>query len=588
MTLRSSPFRSIGSILLCAVLPTLAHAQEVRVRVADPTGYATIGAMVSLLGPDSTVSARGIVGALGRVRLVAEPGPYRLLVERPGFVDTIPARLTIGPDGTDSLLVQVGVTRPTLPGRLSRLPDRCTTPGLPAELRSMWREIRKTFRVVLTTEDDHLADLGVAAFTRQLSSGLKIDDEHVTTLLEATNRPANALAPADLVRQGYFVRTADSARWAAPDIRLFLDPDFTATHCFGLVNGTDKRVGHLGLAFAPVASGRVDLAGTFWVETTRRELRATDYHFTNLPKDWHPDRVGGSIETHTMPPGFWVTRFWYQRTPELRLGEEPRKDRLTGYAEAGGEVTSVTPAIDTTDRMAAAMLLAQRERERRAVVARVEGLVTDTLGFPVPNAEVSILGTDYHTQADSSGHFVLDGLPPGPQIARARKIGYRVQYFVLRLQAGQVWDGKVAIARQPPHLGDIVVTGRWGKPARYANTTKYDDFYRRRASKAGYFITRPQIDSLAAGHISELLHNIPGVRVSYGTPGVNEEVSFLTCQPDNIAVWIDGQRMSGNVGDVLPLIAATDVEAMEVYQRQSSVPAEFRDDACAAIVLWTR
>lgn len=468
------------------------------------------------------------------------------------------------------------------------LSERCTAPGLPPELTPLWQEVQKTLLIVVTTEDQHLADLGVAAFQRRMSTGLKIEEEHVTTLLGPTNRPPNDREPAELVRTGYFTRGADSAGWAAPDVRVFLDPAFPATHCFGLENGTGDRLGHLGLRFRPPPGQSIDIEGTFWVATATRELRAADYRFTNLPRDWRPDRVGGSIETHVMDPGFWVTRFWYQRTPRLELAKGQGKDRLTGFLETGGEVTSLTPAVDTTDRIGAAMLLAERERERRARVARVEGVVVDTLGYPVPQAEVSILGTDFHATADSLGHFVLDGLPPGPQIARARKIGYKVQYFVLRLRAGQSWDGRIAIAREPRMLGEIVVVGKYGKPARYANTTKYDDFYRRRAAKAGRFLTRDQIDAMAAGRISELLRNIPGVHVAFGTPGVSEEVSFLTCPAENVAVWIDGQRISGSVGDVLPLIAPSDVEAVEVYQRQSAIPAEFRDDACGAVVLWTR
>jgi hypothetical protein len=30
------------------------------------------------------------------------------------------------------------------------------------------------------------------------------------------------------------------------------------------------------------------------------------------------------------------------------------------------------------------------------------------------------------------------------------------------------------------------------------------------------------------------------------------------------------------------------VEAIEIYQRESIIPAQFRDNACAAIVMWTR
>jgi hypothetical protein len=163
-----------------------------------------------------------------------------------------------------------------------------------------------------------------------------------------------------------------------------------------------------------------------------------------------------------------------------------------------------------------------------------------------------------------------------------------VRYFGIRLAGGQSWDGKVALAKQPQVLGEILVAGRYGKPARYSATTKYDEFYHRRSARSGRFLTREDIDKTAAGRISELLRAIPGVRVGFGTPGISEEVSFLNCPSANVSLWIDGQRLTGFVEELLPLISPLDVEAVEVYQRESIIPPRFRDNACAAIVLWTR
>ena len=173
-------------------------------------------------------------------------------------------------------------------------------------------------------------------------------------------------------------------------------------------------------------------------------------------------------------------------------------------------------------------------------------------------------------------------------IARARKVGYKVQYFTIRLAGGQQWEGRIGISRLPQFLGDIVVIGKFGKPPQYANTSKYDGFYRRRSKRVGKFLTREEIDKLAAGRISELLRTIPGVRTGFIAPGQSEDVSFLNCQSFNVSVWIDGQKMSGNVGEVLPLITPTDIETIEVYPRQTMIPPEFRDNSCGAIVMWTR
>jgi hypothetical protein len=401
--------------------------------------------------------------------------------------------------------------------------------------------------------------------------------------------PSNRPAAAGFARpEGgtYFVRAADSLAWAAPDIDTFLAPAFVAGHCFGLVNGTDLRLGSIGLTFAPAADSGTGIAGTMWVDLARAELRAIEYRFTGLPRDWRPDRSGGSLEVHRMPPGFWVTRFWFQRTPAVRA--DRGRERLAGFREDGAEVVALIPAVDTTDRVAAAVAIARREAEVRARVARLEGTVVDTLGYPLEGADVDVLGTDLRTTSGAGGRFVLDGVPPGTQIVRTRRIGYRAQYFGIQVSGGQAWEGRIALPQEPQVLGEIVVTGRYGKPARYASTSKYDDFYRRRASASGRFLTREDIDRSAAGRISELLRAVPGVRVGFSAPGQGEDVSFLNCPAANVSVWIDGQRLSGLVGDLLPLIAPLDVEAIEIYQRESIIPAQFRDNACAAIVMWTR
>ena len=580
--------RSSASLALLALSATFgsgAAAQELRVRATDALGKPAIGALVTLLDPDSGPAASAVIGLLGRARLVAPPGRYRILVQAPGWADTLLAAREIDATTLDSLSTSLTGRRAALPTRLVTRPDRCDTPGLPASLASAWQEITKTLTVVSRTEALHLADLSLATFQRELSTSLKVEGETINTILAPSNRPDRAAEPG----QPFAVRLPDSVRWTVASSALFLSAEFPRTHCFGLVNGTDTRLGMVGLEFAPVADTAIGIAGTMWLDVPRSELRVIEYRFTNLPRDWRADRAGGAIEINRMEPGFWVTRFWYQRAPELRLADGGRgRDRLSGYREVGAEVTGLVPAIDTTDRVAAAVVIARREAEIRSRVARIEGTVVDTLGYPISDAEVAVLGTTRETTTSGDGRFTLDGLPLGQQIVRVRKIGYDVRYFGIRLAGGQSWDGKVALARQPQVLGEILVTGRYGKPARYSATTKYDEFYRRRASAAGRFLTREDIDKSAAGRISELLRAIPGVRVAFATPGVSEEVSFLNCPSANVSVWIDGQRLSGFVEELLPLISPLDVEAVEVYQRESIIPPQFRDNACAAIVLWTR
>lgn len=582
------PANRLLSTLHTAVLLAMAAipgaAQELRVRIAEPgTGNPAVGVLVTLLDQAGRPAAAGVANDFGRVRLRAPAGTYQARVERPGFLDTTVS--VVVPPGLDSTAVTHAARRPAFPDRLIAPPESCV-PGTPAgPIRTLLDEAARTARVVATTEDQGATTLNIATFERQLSTSLRRDSEQVNTILGARNRPTNALPAVSLARAGYLTRE-DEFIWAAPSAAVFAADEFVASHCYGLVNGEDNRLGMLGLRFVPAPAERVQIEGMMWFDPTTRQLRVIDYRFNGVPDDWRPDRFGGTLEFHRAEPGFWITRFWYQRVP--RLETSGGRDRLRGYREDGAEVLSVLAAVDTTDRIAAARAIARQSLASQLRVASLAGTVVDTLGYPVPEAEVVVMGTEFKATSDNEGNFALGGLPLGLQIIQVRKLGYKPQYFGLRLAGGQEWEGKVAIARLPQTLGEVVVVGRYGKPAVYANTAKYDGFYRRRASAGGRFLTREQIDQQAAARISDLLKAVPGVRVSFTAPGQGEDISFLSCPAYNVGVWIDGQKVSGNVGEILPLISPSDVEAMEIYQRQSAVPPEFRDNSCAAIVMWTR
>jgi outer membrane cobalamin receptor len=154
--------------------------------------------------------------------------------------------------------------------------------------------------------------------------------------------------------------------------------------------------------------------------------------------------------------------------------------------------------------------------------------------------------------------------------------------------------------KAPSTLPEITVEAdRFAKPPRYAATTKYDDFFRRRKSGFGTFITREAIEKMNAFHTHEIIRNIPGVRVSSmsGDPET-VRVSFVRCNGgrSNVAVYIDGQRLiprgergqSGDVAEMLSRISAPQIEMMEVYRGTAEVPGELSEDACAAVVIWTR
>ncbi|MEZ4588925.1 MAG: carboxypeptidase-like regulatory domain-containing protein [Gemmatimonadales bacterium] len=419
-----------GLLFGLAASPRAAGAQELRVRVADALGNAAVGTLVSLLDQSGTEVASGIVGSLGRVRLLAGPGSYRVLLRFPGLVDTTLGPRTIAPGRIDSLMTALPGTPTPMPTVLAPLGDRCELTGVPPSLESAWSETAKMLAIVSATEAARVADLSLTSFTRRLSTSLKVEEESYNSILGPTNRPPGDAAP----------------RWPPPDVDGLRSPAFAESHCFGLANGDGLRLGLIGLTFMP-RTDSVGLAGTVWLDPSRHRTRLIEYRLAGLPKEWRPERTSGSIELHRIDPGFWVTRFWHHRTPILEA--DKGRERLRGFEEIGAEVMALIPTPDTTDRIAAAQLIAQREAAVRSQVARMEGVVQDTLGYPVAEAEVEVMGTEHRTASETNGRFVLEGLPVGVQMIRVRKVGYKPQYFGIRLGGGEHWEGRIAIAKEP-------------------------------------------------------------------------------------------------------------------------------------------
>jgi hypothetical protein len=163
-----------------------------------------------------------------------------------------------------------------------------------------------------------------------------------------------------------------------------------------------------------------------------------------------------------------------------------------------------------------------------------------------------------------------------------------------------------------PVLPTLEVKGRASRPAKYATTDKYDDFFRRQRSGFGTFITREQIEKMNAFHTYEIIRNVPGVRINgFSADPVTTRISFSRCSGgrSNVVVFIDGERLipqvpidvqagrgvtaarrgqGGPLAEMLSRISAPQIEMIEVYRSTAEIPGELNEDACAVVFIWTR
>jgi hypothetical protein len=221
--------------------------------------------------------------------------------------------------------------------------------------------------------------------------------------------------------------------------------------------------------------------------------------------------------------------------------------------------------------------------------AQLRGSVATPTGVPVSGAEITVIGDSLSALTDSTGRFVLGGIPPGTHVVRVRRIGYRAQYLAASLRAGERKEVTIALTPGVYELPELAVTARLAKPIEYGWTTKYDEFFRRKYVGLGRYISRQDIDKKAASHTAELFLGVPGVRVYFGAPGISPDVVKIRgCR--SLGIWIDGskQRWATDEGELLERIHPLQIEMIEVYTSPAGMQAEFLGTDDCAIAIWTR
>jgi hypothetical protein len=220
----------------------------------------------------------------------------------------------------------------------------------------------------------------------------------------------------------------------------------------------------------------------------------------------------------------------------------------------------------------------------------------------IPAASVSFDDISSH-RVDRFG-FVRFVTPPGTHDLRVRSIGAKPVDTSLRLEDDTT---RITVRLQPiPQQLDSmkIVASALGKPARYDATSKFDDFYRRKASAVdGRFFAREDIEKRDPREITELFQGMAGVRIThdvFGKPivafprctdaiigGAHNDSTIKARTAKQLEMFVDGVKTDDPFG-TLQMLKPADVEAIELYHGVAELPPEARGDGCAAIFIWTR
>jgi len=252
----------------------------------------------------------------------------------------------------------------------------------------------------------------------------------------------------------------------------------------------------------------------------------------------------------------------------------------------------------------------------------IAGTILDPLRKPIEGVEVRIPGTGSSVLSSPAGTFRLRVPKAAVVLFQLRRPGYNSQL----LKTSGDWSGTVIMEPGAFELPEVQVTARYAKPAKYAGTAKYDDYFRRRRQGLGEFIDREEIDRRFAAQTAELVQGRPGVKVTISPSGMADGtvVMFARCNgvPPKINVYVDGRKLQPEmdrakevqqptgggrgytgdddqlieralrarsiVGEMLSRINPGDIEMIEIFRGPSELPPEFNDGNCGAIAIWTR
>lgn len=148
----------------------------------------------------------------------------------------------------------------------------------------------------------------------------------------------------------------------------------------------------------------------------------------------------------------------------------------------------------------------------RATHSLLYGRVIDAVsGYPVPNAEVGVQGTEVRGSTDAEGQYRVPEVPLGVQTLQVRKIGYAPTSIELNIGAIAVVERDIVLSRAPvAQILDTVQTEA---------SAVIPSFEEHRAIGLGQFIGSRELEAQKHRRLRDVIAQLRGVRVQTGVSG---------------------------------------------------------------------
>lgn len=395
-----------GLSFLASSTPLAAQVIKGTVVLRDSTPVA--GVIVLADDDRGTTAGRTLTNARGEfVLTLPSAGRYGLRVLRIGYRPTQRPSVVIAAGATEAVRIVFAAEIVTLTAVNVRDRETCrVSADTGLMVARVWEEARKAMLTSQLTSADAPLFAEWIEYDRTLDSTARmVRAQHVHTSRNPTTHAFRGRSAALLDSLGYVVTGDSGTMYYAPDADVLLSESFAARHCFRLEAPPRGSAGLIGVGFMP-ARDRSDVReidGTLWLDRESAELRALEFHYTNLSDVAESAHPGGRVEFLRLRDGQWLVSRWSVRMPELAAA--PRRSNnglgrivVSGTSTivrslhvSGGEVTRVTRHDSLV-------------YEATGPHIAVQVVSLDTL-VDVAGATLSLEGTDYTAIADASGRM---------------------------------------------------------------------------------------------------------------------------------------------------------------------------------------
>ncbi len=245
--------------------------------------------------------------------------------------------------------------------------------------------------------------------------------------------------------------------------------------------------------------------------------------------------------------------------------------------------------------------------ERREVGRVFLEVVDHDSGRPIADVEIALTGTPFRGVTSARGRLQFDDVPVGAYELVARHLSYGTQTNPLEVKPGRFLEVSLRLAKSAIALDTLAVVVAERSP-----WLTLQGFYERRdlGGIGGHFITGEEITRRGTDFLTDVLEDVPGVRVDYDLGPGKRSIRFNRpgfrigrtegCEPD---LYIDGvlyrnssapMTSSGfganpNKVDDFNVVPPSNIAAVEVYVG-AAVPTRFAgsSSSCGVILYWLK